>query len=119
MSDAISKQIALCTKFGADYIAALPESKLGIAENIRAGMLPINGVRHMPEGDTCGWFIWGGVELSSDEDFFKPLHVMHVERWSPIIDITKFLGLAPGWRFLTDGKYEDVWFDASSIGPSD
>ena len=25
--------------------------------------------------------------------------------------IKKYLGLAPGWRFLIAGDYEDVWFD--------
>jgi hypothetical protein len=25
--------------------------------------------------------------------------------------LTKYLGLAPGWRFLIAPGYEDVWFD--------
>jgi hypothetical protein len=26
-----------------------------------------------------------------------------------------FLGLPPGWRFLTDGDYVDVWYDADLL----
>lgn len=119
MNNTLARQIEICTRYGADYIVAPADSKLGIALNVRAGLVPINGVRHMPEEDTCGWFIWAGAELSSDDDFFKPLHVAHVQDWCPTIDITKYLGLAPGWRFLTDGEYEDVWFDPTAIGPNE
>jgi hypothetical protein len=30
-------------------------------------------------------------------------------------EILKFLGLPPGWRFLTDGLYVDVWYDAALL----
>ena len=83
--------------------------KVGIAENVKTGPMPINGLRHPPEQDTTGWYIWAGEDMSLDHDFFKPLHVDHVQDWSPLIQ--RFLALPPGWRFLTDGEYEDVWFD--------
>ena len=61
--------------------------------NVKKGMLPVNGLRHWPEGDTSGWYIWAG-EYSEDPDFFKPLHIEHLMEWCPWVE--KYLGLAPG-----------------------
>lgn len=110
MSDVIeNSQKEICKKYGAAYQPSLPDMKLGIALNIREGVAPINGLRHPPQGDTTGWYIWAGEELSSDPDFFKPLHVEHLSEWCP--QVQKYLGLPPGWRFLIAGGYEDVWYD--------
>ena len=87
--------------------------KVGISLNVRNGIMPINGLRHPPEGDTTGWYIWAGEEFSEDSEFFKPLHVEHLSSWCP--EIQKYLGLPPGWRFLVDGSYEDVWYDKSLL----
>lgn len=106
-------QKELCRRFGADFYPAPVDLKVGIALNVREGIVPINGLRHRPEGDTTGWYIWAGEELSSDPDFFKPLHVKHLEQWCP--QILKYLGLPPGWRFLLAGDHEDVWFDKSLL----
>jgi len=29
--------------------------------------------------------------------------------------IIKYLGLSPGWKFLSDGEYEDVWYDENLL----
>ncbi len=87
--------------------------KIGIADNIESGIMPLNGLRHPPRGDASGWYIWAGKELSKDPNFFKPLHISHLEKYCP--HILKYLGLPPGWRFLTDGSYEDVWEDSSLL----
>ena len=113
----IAEQQAVCVRYGAEFMRAPEDLKVGISLNVRDGVVPINGVRHMPEGDTTGWYIWAGEELSDADDFFKPLHVGHLDRWCP--RVIKYLGLSPGWRFLIDGDYEDVWFDPSAIGPKD
>jgi hypothetical protein len=43
------------------------------------------------------------------DDAFESLHIVHlVERGC---DVAKYFGLAPAWRFLMAGDYEDVWFD--------
>lgn len=106
-------QQELCTKYDAEFCPASPETKLGIAENVRQGQLPINGLRHPPSGDTSGWYVWGGGELSRETDFFKPLHIEHLDEWCPRIQ--KYLGLAAGWRFLVSDDYEDVWFDPTLL----
>lgn len=109
----IAEQKHVCEKFGAEFVPAASNLKVGIAENVRGGLKPINGLRHPPEGDTTGWYIWAGTELSSDTNFFKPLHVEHLTDWAP--QVIKYLGLAPGWRFLITDEYEDVWFDESLL----
>lgn len=106
-------QKAICEKYGTFYVESPKNLKVGIALNVRTELMPINGLRHPPVGDTTGWYIWSGEELSSDPDFFQPLHVAHLPDWSP--DIVKYLGLPPGWRFLVAPGYEDVWYDASLL----
>ena len=106
-------QLNICSKYGSKFVQSPPGLKLGISSNVRLGMLPIYGLRHLPTEDTCGWYIWAGETLLDDPDFFLPLHVEHLEQWAP--SIIRFLGLAPGWRFLISGSYEDVWQDKSLL----
>ena len=106
------EQLRLCQEQGVLPVPPLGSAKVGIALNVKEGkLMPVNGLRLPAENGTTGWYIWAGEELSRDDDFFKPLCVEHVGDWCSYI--TKFLALPPGWRFLTDGTYEDVWFDAS------
>lgn len=98
-----------CRRFGAEFVPVANDEKVGIAEDVQRGRLPINGLRHRPVGDTSGWYVWAGEELSEVPDYFVPLHIEHLADWSPRIE--KYLGLAPGWRFLLAEGYEDVWFD--------
>ena len=114
MSDAIeSSQKEICRKYSVAHYPAPPTLKVGIALNVLSGLLPLNGLRHPPAGDTTGWYIWAGEELSTDPDFFEPLHVAHLSDWCPVVQ--KYLGLPPGWRFLIAGDHEDVWYDRSLL----
>jgi hypothetical protein len=103
------RQLKICQKFGASFAPSPSDQKVGMAANIKSGLIPINGLRHMPYGDTTGWYIWAGETLSQEDDFFLPLHVSHIGDWCPVVN--DYLGLAPGWRFLIAGDYVDVWFD--------
>jgi hypothetical protein len=109
-----SIQQELCKKYGATYLGCPPGLKVGIARNVREGVLPVHGLRLAPEEETSGWFIWAGEEKSDEPDFFVPLHASHLEEWCP--EVIRFLGLPPGWRFLTNAAgYEDVWEDPSLL----
>ena len=108
-SQAELEQRALCERVGSRFVSAPSLLALGISLNVREGAIPINGLRHIPEFSTTGWYIWGGEVLSTDDDFFASICVEHIADWSPTV--IKYLGLAPGWRFLVAGDYEDVWFD--------
>jgi hypothetical protein len=112
VSDVEKKQREVCDKYGAEFSPAKPQEKVGIALET-LGQEPLNALRHPPQGDTCGWYIWGGVELSKTDDFFKPLHVQHLEVKCP--EITPFLGLAPGWRVLLAREHTEVWYDESLL----
>lgn len=105
-------QRLLCQTYGTPFFRTEPGSKVGIALSTMA-LRPLNGLRHPPEGDTSGWYIWGGQGLPADPNFFDPLHSEHLTERCP--DLVKFLGLPPGYRFLTDGNYVDVWFDATLL----
>src|SRR5687768_3988563 len=106
-------QEMICRAHGAAYVSLDMTSKVGVARDLSEGRLPINGLRHPPDAGTSGWFLWSGIELPQDEDFFVPLHAHHLEDWCPIV--IKFLGLPPGWRFLLAGDHEDVWYDPSLL----
>ncbi len=107
--DIQKEQEYICKKYKTDYVETPEIFKIGVSDNVDSGDMPINGLRHQLDGVTSGWFIWAGEEFSDAEDFFKPLHISHLKEKCPLA--LKFLGLPPGWRFLTDGDYEDVWFD--------
>lgn len=102
------QQKEICLKFGSNYIESNENMKVGIALNT-IGQTPLNALRHNPENNTCGWYIWGGEEMSKDPNFFQPLHVSHLNEKCP--EIIKYLGLAPGWRILVAGEHQDVWYD--------
>jgi hypothetical protein len=96
--EVIKAQALICQKYAAPYLAAAPESKLGMASNVEGKLLPLNGLRHPPENGTCGWFIWAGEVFSKADNFFKAIHVSHVGEICP--RILPYLGLAAGWRFF-------------------
>jgi hypothetical protein len=112
--DFSKEQKFICQKYNAPFLDTPATLKVGIALNVKRVLWPINGLRHPPEGDTSGWYIWAGEEFSDDPNFFVPLHIKHLPDWRP--DIIKYLGLPPGWRFLIALDYEDVWEDKSLLG---
>jgi hypothetical protein len=105
-------QKKICEKYGTQYSWLAADSKLGFAISTK-GKTPINGLRHLPQGETCGWFIWCGTEFSDAPDFFVPLHARHVFEDYP--EVGQLLGLPPGYRFLAAGEYLDVWYDSSLL----
>ena len=107
------EQRTTCERFGLAFVESPDHLKVGIAANVREGTQPINGLRHLPKGDTTGWYIWAGDTLSNDPDFFRPLHAAHLAQWCPTV--LKYLGLPPGSRFLIAPDHEDVWFDESLL----
>jgi hypothetical protein len=113
-SDIDDLQQKTCAVHGTTWYPAPAHLKVGVARNVRSSIVPVNGLRHPPEKETTGWYIWAGEgDPSPDPDFFVPLHVEHLMDWRP--EILKFLGLPPGWRFLTDGVHEDVWEDPALL----
>ncbi|HMH32632.1 MAG TPA: hypothetical protein VK543_06355 [Puia sp.] len=112
--DLIKEQMILCNRLNAPFIGSPGHLKVGISLNLKDGTYPINGLRHPIEGDTTGWYIWAGEQFSNDPDFFVPLRVAHLKEWRP--EVLKYLGLAPGWRFLIGPYgYEDIWEDKSLL----
>jgi hypothetical protein len=107
-------QRSLCRQCSARYEVSPGELKVGVAAGIQAGMRLLHGVRHHPEGDATGWYVWAG-EFSDADDFFQPVHVSHLDDWEP--GLHRFLGLPSGWRFLLvpEEGYEDVWFDETLL----
>ncbi len=102
-------QLEICDKYGAPYVEAKLNLRIGLADNVESSQWPINGLRHPVTEDTTGWYIWAGELYSTAPDFFKPVHLYHLMDICPLI--MKYMSLAPGWRFLVTDTYEDVWKD--------
>lgn len=113
MSSLSDMQREICVRFGTSYLSLTTSSKIGIGKTFDPKQFPLNGLRHPPEGDTTGWYIWSGEKWSSDSNFFQALHVFHLDDRCP--EVMKYLGLGPGWRFLIAPGYEDVWFDPNLL----
>ncbi len=101
-----------CEKYHTQVFEADLNPKVGISKEALACKFPFHGLRHLPEGDTTGWYFWSG-EFSDAEDFFLPMHAVHLENSHPWL--LKYLALAPGWRILIAQNYEDVSFDSSIV----
>ena len=97
----------VCSFYGVESRAPMPFDKVGLATAARVGR-PIHGLRVAPSQGTSGWFLWVG-EMKESEDFFDPVHVCHLPSACPLA--IPFLGLPPGWRFITDGHRCDAWYD--------
>lgn len=113
MSTGDEEQKSIADRFGVSPMPPEPSVKVGIARNVGTGVEPLNALRHEPEGDTSGWYIWAGEEMSKDPDFFDPLHVSHLSDKCP--ELVPYLSLPPGWRVLLAPGQEDVWFDDSLL----
>ena len=113
MNDFKSEQIELCKKYNVEFQPIDYGLRIGISDNFFFDILPFNGLRHPPEYDMCGWYLWAGEQFSEDKDFFKSLHLYHLAERRP--DLMKFLALPAGWRFLVANDFEDVWFDKSLL----
>ena len=58
---------------------------------------------------TCGWYFTAGDDYSDDPNFFKPIHVAHLEKYCP--DVLPYLALPPGWRIVVGTGLEQATFD--------
>jgi hypothetical protein len=107
------KQRAICQKYSAEYCPPASRSKVGLSRDVDTNIEPLNGLRHPPQGDSSGWYIWRGPELSDAEDYFQPMHVEHIPQ--ECLEAADFLALPPGWRFLVAPGHVDVWFDEALL----
>ena len=107
----LNSQKTVCQTMKAEFVPPIPKSRIGFARQT-IGKRPINGLRHPGQGDMNGWYVWFG-DYSDDPNFFGSLHVEHLDEVCP--EIVPFLALPPGYRFLIDGEYRDVWFDSKLL----
>lgn len=107
-SEVKKEQEEICKKYKSCISHPNINGKIGIAlESL--GTMPTTGVRKIQENGTEGWYIWGG-EYSAAPDFFKPVHLSHIEVIAP--EVIRYLSLSPGFKFIIDNAgYEDVWYD--------
>jgi hypothetical protein len=114
--DLIKIQQDICNKYEFKFESCEMHLKGGITLDIKekSKTMPIHALRLPIEGGANGWYIWSG-EYLEDDDFFKPMHVEHLEDYCPLI--IPYLGLPTGTRLLIgeNGDYVDVWEDLSLL----
>jgi hypothetical protein len=103
---ATNDQARVCARAGVPPMELDPETVIGVGP---LDLRPLNGLRHPPNGQSSGWYIWSGGEIPSDPDFFRPIHVSHLREIAP--EAMAYLALPPGWRFQVAPDHEDVWAD--------
>jgi hypothetical protein len=113
MISLLNMQREICLKFGASCLLFDDQLKMGISKTFGPSKFPIDGLRHPPQGDTTGWYVWSGEEFSMDVGVFVPLQAFHLNDRCP--EIVKYFGLGPGWRFLVAPGQGEVWFDPSLL----
>jgi hypothetical protein len=106
-------QLEICRKYGAQCTPLDLGLRVGVSDDFFSGELPLNGLRHPPEGNMCGWYLWAGKKLSGNPDYFEPMHLSHLADGGS--EILRYLALPPGWRFLVGENCEDVWFYAKLL----
>jgi hypothetical protein len=110
--DAAERQRDVCREHATVFSPPAPGSRVGIALQ-SLGHLPLHGLRIPEHGEASGWYLWAGESPSEAPDFYRPLCIEHLAELCPLA--LPFLGLPAGWRFLTDGEYVDVWYDAELL----
>ncbi len=112
-TELVALQHDLCERFGVPPEPSPADFKVGVGRTVGSGVLPLNGLRHQPVGDTTGWYIWAGPELPVDPTFFRPVHVEHLDDICP--EALPYLALPAGWRFLIAPDHEEVWEDRTLL----
>jgi hypothetical protein len=106
----LEEQKQLCKKVNVELVPVRPFDMVALAFPTSGN--PFNALRHPPDNN-CGWFLWVG-EYSEADDFYKPVHAVHLLDYRPAI--MKYLGLPAGYRVqIDDNGYEDIWYDASLL----
>jgi hypothetical protein len=86
-----AKQKQVCARFNAELLRAAGLQGRQSCTTL-GDLRRLKGLRHPPEGDITGWYIWAGEELSEAGDFFQPLYVSHLQSDCPAVAF--YLGLA-------------------------
>jgi hypothetical protein len=94
-----------------------PSEKAGVSEGVLVGAPYVQGLRCRPENGTCGWYFTAGDDNSEDDDFFKPLHVAHLQEYCP--EVLPYLALPPGRRIIIGPGLEQVTFDPQLLKEND
>jgi len=108
------EQRQTCRRFGVEPVWVQSRTMIGIAPSRDRTLVPLNAIRHPPQGQSNGWYIWRGGPIPQDQDdFFVPSHVEHLSDQAP--ELLPYLALPPGWGVVLAPDYEDVWFDEALL----
>lgn len=107
LNSLIGQQKFICEKANSDFYPLDSNTMVAIALDT-IGQMPIYGLRYpLVESNNIGWFIYCG-EYCEDADFFKPVHISHLEEILP--QVLPYLALQENFAFVIDNEgYEDIY----------
>ncbi|WP_438874963.1 immunity protein Imm33 domain-containing protein [Winogradskya consettensis] len=109
-------QRRVCRRLGVPSLRPGPGTITGVALGRATELEPLNAIRHLPVGQSNGWYVWRGGQIPQDDDeFFSPVHIEHAKDHFP--GLLPYLALPPGFGVILAPGYEDVWQDQGLLDP--
>ena len=104
-------QKACCEHYKTDFIPPTQEQLVTISEGVLEGAHEIEGVRYPSPDHMSGW--WLTTDLyNGDVGSLKTVHFSHIEEALP--QVSQYMALPFGYRFVLGGESEHVWFDSKA-----
>jgi hypothetical protein len=105
-------QRQVCEALGAPCLPVDVGAALAVGHAEAATPLVLRGLRLRPAGGASGWYVWAEASGAVEPESLAPLRPTDAaEVAARYPQVTRFLGLPPGWRFELRAGREHVWFD--------
>lgn len=94
-NDIQQQQKAICKKLNLNWTPVNINSMIAFNDSLLLDTKPIDELRHPSTQSIAGWYLWSAGDIpQEDDEFFKPVHVLHLLQDRPIV--LKYLGLPAG-----------------------
>ena len=103
----MNNQINVCDKYFSKYLFTRVNQNISISDGVLEGIV-VEGVRYEAPDHMSGWYLT--TELYNDDiNSLKQIGLPDLARRRP--ELIKYLALDSGFRFFSDSKNDEVWFD--------
>ena len=108
MEELLRIQEQCCQHYEASPVGVSEDQLVVISSGVYEGNVEIEGVRYPSPKHMSGWWLTTHL-YDGNLDSLKTVHFKHIASKRP--DITMYMALPFGYRFLLGGESEHVWFD--------
>lgn len=107
----MNNQIVVCDNHSSKYLFTKVNQNIVISDGVLEGE-PVEGVRYEAPDHMSGWYLTTDL-YNDDINTLKQIGLPDLALKRP--ELVKFLALDYGFRFVTDTKNEEVWFDEETL----